>query len=269
MERTQCPRQNHCHGLEWLARKEFLRRRGSPASFPFRMLGLAPRDRSWSASEENARASHLVERHRTRSSTAGSRISRPVAVSLSGFLLLYPLRLVAVAPTVFCLPFAPATLFIRLLDHGMASHFARMRCGLRDLPRGAGRLSRDGTHGSKSAGLRVRPGVYQSDCGDLERPPLVADSHHHGSGAPFTDGAGPSHRCAGGVVFILFDTVRQKSQRRSVGLWLVHWREHHLVNTSFLWRREVSPILVVRPPRLLFCCSRNLVSASVVLCSES
>src|SRR5207244_12990390 len=93
-------------------------------------------------------------------------------------------------------------------------------------------------------------------------------SHHHRSGALFTDGAGPRHRCAGGVVFILFDTVRQKSQRRFVGLRLVHWREHHLVNVSFLWRREVSPFLVVRPPRFLFRCSRNLGRASVVLCSE-
>src|ERR1700704_2902545 len=136
--------------------------------FPPPMLGLAPRDLPGSASEENARPSHLVGLHRARNPASGSRFSRQTFRSLSRFLRIHFLCLLTVPHSVFFLSLATATLPTHLLGNGISGRFDRVRCSLRDLPRGIGRLSRDGANGSQSAGSRVSFNVYESPRGNLE-----------------------------------------------------------------------------------------------------
>src|SRR5580704_12707193 len=89
----------------------------TPRVLPPLMLAFGPRKLRPSASEENAGPSHLVERNRAGNPASPSWVSRAPAGSLSCFLRLHHLRLVAVPAAFFHLSLASATVCARLLDH--------------------------------------------------------------------------------------------------------------------------------------------------------
>src|SRR6266851_4962314 len=105
MERSHSRNQSRYSSWAKLPRKDFQEGGRRSALFPSIVLAFASRGLSRSASEENARASHLVERHCYRGPTSDSRAPRQAAGSISCFLRLHSIRVVAVPPPLFHLSF--------------------------------------------------------------------------------------------------------------------------------------------------------------------